>query len=339
LKRERSRTQALETKANAAECEVNDLTSKYEDIVEQFKTTEMQLEETEKKFDVERAHSAKEKQQWLQILKHADDLSKKAKAERDQLAKERAHLSQQVSCLEVDKAQRESQTSTGECSQEQSSTQQSALPESTSINRTASPVTSGLQLQEDIAVYRQRIHALRSALIEARRRNERLVHDTHALVEQHEDWNNDISALLKADDGSQSHTRSLTGSRTQSAPESMSLSTSHSRVSTVHKVLNTSSLPQDALPGTSNTIASLSSSEAAPGTFSENTPEAVGLSPAPSTKVRPPFSAVRVNDCADFRTDFKKHPNTWCRKSSASSSMRADCGKSVEGRTEDPGRG
>lgn len=96
LQREKIKCQAIEKKTSVADNEVNELTIKNEDLAEQIKSLETQLEETEKKRDAERSSAAKEKDQWGRMLEMSGRLHSKGLADKEKLAEEKAALEQRL---------------------------------------------------------------------------------------------------------------------------------------------------------------------------------------------------------------------------------------------------
>lgn len=102
FQRDRLKSQTLEKKAIAADQEVNELTSKNEELMEQVKSLEAQTEQSEKKREAERAEALREKDQWGKMLEMSGRLQAKNGVERQKLAKERDELLQRVLVLEND---------------------------------------------------------------------------------------------------------------------------------------------------------------------------------------------------------------------------------------------
>ncbi|EMC94488.1 hypothetical protein BAUCODRAFT_35707 [Baudoinia panamericana UAMH 10762] len=101
LQREKVKSQTIEKKTNVSEQEVNDLTGKNEDLSEQVKSLEMQLYESDRKRDVERAETVKEKEQWGRMLDMGSRLQAKLARERQALADECLSLKRRLAILEA----------------------------------------------------------------------------------------------------------------------------------------------------------------------------------------------------------------------------------------------
>jgi predicted nucleic acid-binding Zn-ribbon protein len=241
FRRERTRTQALESKASTAECEVNDLTSKYEDAVDHIRSMEVQLEATERKAEAERAQAAREKAQWLGILKQAGQLSDKATIELRQMIEEKTGLSQRISCLETDRAHAAQNISGGKSGQVPSPQHAHATLSDTDDSAT-SPSRQGIvlemRLRSEIATHKERIATLRSALEEARRRNEQLLDDAQALWRRYRDWSGSIDSVLEDDGDQRSCMTQPVGLRLESIPSATSSPERRPNLASIHSMLN-----------------------------------------------------------------------------------------------------
>lgn len=96
LQRERVKSQAIEKKTTVADQEVNDLTCKNEELAEQVKNLQSQLDESEKKREAERAEAAREKEQWGRMLEMGGRLHSKVAEDRQKLIEERDQLLRKV---------------------------------------------------------------------------------------------------------------------------------------------------------------------------------------------------------------------------------------------------
>ena len=99
LQRERVKSRTME-KTSEAHQEVNDLTDKNEDLTEEVKRLQMQLEESERKRESERADSVREKEQWLRMLEIGGRLHSRNTEEKQRLKDEKNYLSQRVAAYE-----------------------------------------------------------------------------------------------------------------------------------------------------------------------------------------------------------------------------------------------
>lgn len=100
LQRERIKSQTIEKKTSVADQEVNDLTSKNEELTEQVKGLESQLQECERKRESERVDAAKEKEQWGRMLDMSNRLQNKSATDNQRLAKDKADLLHRLTAYE-----------------------------------------------------------------------------------------------------------------------------------------------------------------------------------------------------------------------------------------------
>lgn len=100
FQRDRLKSQTLDKKSVAAEQEVNDLTGKNEELAEQVKTLEAQIEQCEKRREAERSGSLREKEQWSRMLEMSSKLQAKNSDERQKILRERDELQQRLAALE-----------------------------------------------------------------------------------------------------------------------------------------------------------------------------------------------------------------------------------------------
>ena len=100
LQRERIKSQTIEKKTTVADQEVNDLTTRNEEMLEQIKSLEGQLQECERKREAERAEAAQEKDQWGRMLDMSGRLQHKNAEDRQRLASEKAELLQRLAAYE-----------------------------------------------------------------------------------------------------------------------------------------------------------------------------------------------------------------------------------------------
>ncbi|KAK6434298.1 hypothetical protein LTR95_009518 [Oleoguttula sp. CCFEE 5521] len=96
FQRERVKNQAIEKKANVAEQEINDLTTRNEDLADQVKSLETSLTESEKKRDSERADITKEREQWGRMLDMGGRLQAKNAIDRQRLSGQVLRLEQRL---------------------------------------------------------------------------------------------------------------------------------------------------------------------------------------------------------------------------------------------------
>lgn len=97
LQRERVKSQTIEKKTSVADQEVNDLTSKNEELTEHVKTLEAQVEGLEEKRELERVEVAKDKEQWGRMLDMSGRIQAKHSEERQKLKDENDDLIRLIS--------------------------------------------------------------------------------------------------------------------------------------------------------------------------------------------------------------------------------------------------
>ncbi|OQO01018.1 hypothetical protein B0A48_13261 [Cryoendolithus antarcticus] len=96
FQRERVKNQAIEKKASVAEQEINDLTTRNDDLADQVKSLETSLTESEKKRDSERADIGKEREQWGRMLDLGGRLQAKNAIDRQRLFEQVIRLEQRL---------------------------------------------------------------------------------------------------------------------------------------------------------------------------------------------------------------------------------------------------
>jgi len=102
--RDRLKSQTFEKKATAADQEINDLTARNEELTEQVRTLETQLEECEKKRETERSDAVREKDQWGRMLEMSGRLQAKNADDRQKLVHEKESLQQRLLIYENEAA-------------------------------------------------------------------------------------------------------------------------------------------------------------------------------------------------------------------------------------------
>jgi hypothetical protein len=94
--RDRLKSQTFEKKAMAADQEINDLTARNEELFEQVRTLETQLEESERKRETDRSDAVREKEQWGRMLEMSGRLQAKGADDRQKLVQEKESLQQRL---------------------------------------------------------------------------------------------------------------------------------------------------------------------------------------------------------------------------------------------------
>ncbi|GAB7326316.1 hypothetical protein MBLNU13_g10288t2 [Cladosporium sp. NU13] len=102
--RDRLKSQTFEKKATAADQEINEMTARNEELIEQVRTLETQLEECEKKREMERSDAVREKDQWGRMLEMSGRLQAKNADDRQKLVQEKESLQQRLLIYENEAA-------------------------------------------------------------------------------------------------------------------------------------------------------------------------------------------------------------------------------------------
>jgi hypothetical protein len=173
LQRERVKSQTIEKKTNVSEQEVNDLTGKNEELSEQVNSLQVQLDDSERRRDSERADATKEKEQWGRMLDMSGRLQAKLAVERQNLVEERDELQQRVRSLEDEIKGR--RPGTVDATPTSGSTRQDAGGVRSSAPASQGHTTGDVaSLKREVGLLTARLEILIFALQEARRHNEEL---------------------------------------------------------------------------------------------------------------------------------------------------------------------
>ncbi|KAK4547222.1 hypothetical protein LTR36_001444 [Oleoguttula mirabilis] len=204
LQRERLKGQTIEKKTSVADNEVNELTGKNEDLAEQVKTLEMQLEETEKKREVERAEAAREKEQWGRMLDMSGRLQVKNAEGRQKLVDERDELLRRVTaCKEETKVRftilKGSMTAMTKTSQMASEGSDLAPYQRPSSHSEVEPSNSEdvVRLKQEVRMLKASIEHFRVSLQEAKQHNGDLTAKAKDILQQSNDVGRAIEKALK----------------------------------------------------------------------------------------------------------------------------------------------
>ncbi|KAK5133011.1 hypothetical protein LTR08_008298 [Meristemomyces frigidus] len=100
FQRDHVKNQAIEKKTYLADNELNELTGKNEDLTEQVKILEVQIDDIERKREAERAESAREKEQWGRMLEMGGRLHARNAEDRQSLLDEKDSLLKRVAACE-----------------------------------------------------------------------------------------------------------------------------------------------------------------------------------------------------------------------------------------------
>lgn len=177
--RDRLKAQTLEKKSFTADNEINELTTKNEELVEQIKTLETQVEDCERKRETERSDAAREKEQWGKMLELSGRLQAKSADDRQKLVQEKENLQQRLLIHENETALR-AKRSTPQAQRAESPTT-STDPGSVDMHRKAKEEftqasTKIADLQYENEILHRRTYMLRSVL-------ERMEHQYNAFIE------------------------------------------------------------------------------------------------------------------------------------------------------------
>ena len=295
LQRERVKSQTIEKKTSVADQEVNELTSRNEDLIEQVKALEVQLEECEKKRESERLTAASERDQWTKLLALDRQLQSKTAEEKQKLREEKSLLSQRVAAYEDENYSRSDQLKRSNISQTNASRSDSDVRVNGEGSNLTSAATAGgfspanategtnndvESLKAEVIFLKNRIAILRYCLGEVKRRNEHLGEKSQEAVDRNGDIAAAIDRALEHDDataktntpGEQAQTSALSPSMVPeghtNSSRTLSLSTNHVE-----------------LPSATQTTASLSStvSMASVARAVSPGPAELGFHVAPST--------------------------------------------------------
>jgi hypothetical protein len=96
FQKDRLKSQTTEKKTIAADQEVNELTMRNEELAEQVKSLNMQLEDCERKRETERSDAVREKEQWGRMLEMSGRLQAKSADDRQKLVQEKDDLQQRL---------------------------------------------------------------------------------------------------------------------------------------------------------------------------------------------------------------------------------------------------
>ena len=198
LQRERVKSQAIEKKTSVADQEVNDLTGRNEELADQVKSLELQLESCEKKRDNERTEAAREKEQWSRMLELGGRIQTKHAEEKQKLKNENQSLVQRVAGYEVQPHRSGSpysysalQTAPGGSNADRTSgrfqQQQSRPSDVHYIGNDIAPTGDIAGLVRENEILHSRIENLRFALEEARRHHQMLNERTREVLARSEE--------------------------------------------------------------------------------------------------------------------------------------------------------
>ncbi|GAB1735135.1 hypothetical protein NU219Hw_g203t1 [Hortaea werneckii] len=184
LQRERVKSQAIEKKTSVADNEVNELTGRNEELLEQVKTLEGRIEEVERKREQERSDAAREKEQWGRMLEMGTRLQARHADDRQKLMDEREELRNRVAALEGSQTDKDrvagstesSVVPSTEPSQAHSASKESPMPRETVSHKGTSAgfAENSEVLKREVRSLKDQRDLLRSALVAVRTHNSTL---------------------------------------------------------------------------------------------------------------------------------------------------------------------
>jgi len=164
FQKDRLKNQTFEKKTNAADQEVNELTVRNEELAEQVKSLNTQLEDCERKREAERSGAVREKDQWGRMLEMSGRLQAKSADDRQKLVQEKNDLQQRLLIRENEAAINAGKSGSSAGNLAPSTGQEAAV---TDTEKTAVGEQSTAQLialQRDNHVLQTRTNMLRSTL-------------------------------------------------------------------------------------------------------------------------------------------------------------------------------
>lgn len=164
-----------------ADQEVNELTTKNEDLNQQVQSLQDQLDESEKRREKERDESGREKDQWLQMLDQGRRLQAKLEEDKRVLAQEITSLKSNVSRLQKERDTRFSNSWQGSTPGAEQNFRDPNSSDSEIRNASAgsNETTAG-----DVAALKAKVEILRRSLEEARRHNQVLDERANEIVQR-----------------------------------------------------------------------------------------------------------------------------------------------------------
>ncbi|KAI7540978.1 hypothetical protein KC319_g17265, partial [Hortaea werneckii] len=250
LQRERVKSQAIEKKTSVADNEVNELTGRNEELLEQVKTLEGRVEELERKREQERSDAAREKEQWGRMLEMGTRLQARHADDRQKLIDEREELRSRIAMLEgsqtdkvgADGLKGSSIVSSTEPAQAHGASKELSLPkETTSQKGTSAGFAEDSELlKREVRSLKDQRDVLRSALAAVRTHNNTLQATLAEISLQNRSIAEDIDKCLGKEDilsaqrePSHSRTSSASGRGTPKFPTLNAPSTSDNAANSV----------------------------------------------------------------------------------------------------------
>ncbi|KAI7164227.1 hypothetical protein KC349_g929 [Hortaea werneckii] len=227
LQRERVKSQAIEKKTSVADNEVNELTGRNEELLEQVKTLEGRVEELERKREQERSDAAREKEQWGRMLEMGTRLQARHADDRQKLMDEREELRSRVAALEGSQSDKDRVVGSKESSvvpsteptQAHGASKECSMPRETTCHKGTSAgfAEDSEALKREVRSLKDQRDLLRSALAAVRTHNNTLQATLAEVSLQNRTIAEDIDKCLGKEDVISAHQREPSHSRPSSA--------------------------------------------------------------------------------------------------------------------------
>ncbi|KAI7708127.1 hypothetical protein KC353_g11220, partial [Hortaea werneckii] len=211
LQRERVKSQAIEKKTTVADNEVNELTGRNEELLEQVKTLEGRVEELERKREQERSDTAREKEQWGRMLEMGTRLQARHADDRQKLMDEREELRSRVAALEGSQSDKDRVVGSKESSvvlsteptQAHGASKEYSMPRKTTCHKGTSAgfAEDSEVLKREVRSLKDQRDLLRSALAAVRTHNNTLQATLAEVSLQNRTIAEDIDKCLGKEDG------------------------------------------------------------------------------------------------------------------------------------------
>jgi hypothetical protein len=162
--RDRLKSQTFEKKAMAADQEINDLTTRNEELVEQVRTLETQLEDCERKRETERSDAVREKDQWGRMLEMSGRLQAKGADDRQKLVQDKEGLQQRLLIYENEAALSAKRGTSQSHKALPSGQEAGSIETSTKTSESKEEASRIAVLQHENEMWQKRTYLLRSVL-------------------------------------------------------------------------------------------------------------------------------------------------------------------------------
>ena len=164
FQKDRLKSQSFEKKTVAADQEVNELSTRNEELSEQVKTLGLQLEECERKREAERSDAVREKEQWGKMLEMSGRLQAKSADDRQKLVQEKNDLQQRLLIRENEAAINASKHASSPDKSATSTNQNATVTDSENKSNTERSTMHIIALQRENEALKTRTNMLRTTL-------------------------------------------------------------------------------------------------------------------------------------------------------------------------------